>query len=71
LLQKGKGRDANAPAEKGSNMRQRLHRLVEERGQGLAEYAILISFLLVGVIAAVGVLNGNVREALSSAAAAI
>jgi Flp pilus assembly pilin Flp len=43
----------------------------DERGQGLAEYAILISFLLVGVIAAVQLLNGNVLAALGNAAGAI
>ena len=43
----------------------------DERGQGLAEYALILALIAVVVIAAVTLLGGNINLVLSQIAAAI
>jgi len=54
-------------------MIQFLHGLIsrDERGQGLAEYALILALIAVVVIAAVTLLGGNINTILSTIANAI
>jgi pilus assembly protein Flp/PilA len=54
-------------------MIQFLHNLVsrDERGQGLAEYALILALIAVVVILAVTLLGGNINSVLSQIANAI
>lgn len=47
----------------------RLHR--EDEGQTMAEYAVVLAVITVAVIATLGVLSGNINNALARIAAAI
>jgi Flp pilus assembly pilin Flp len=48
-----------------------LSRSREERGQGLAEYALILALIAVFVIAALTFLGGSISGVLSSVGAAI
>jgi pilus assembly protein Flp/PilA len=54
-------------------MHHSLHGLIrrDERGQGLAEYALILALIAVVVIAAVTLLGTNIEAILSTIAAAI
>ena len=54
--------------EEGQTFGQSLRR---EEGQTFTEYAVIVGTIVVGVVAAVGVLRSAVISALSNAAAAI
>jgi len=42
--------------------------LVDESGASAAEYALILAVVGAGIVAAAGVLGGNIREAMSGAA---
>jgi Flp pilus assembly pilin Flp len=47
----------------------RLDALVaEERGQTMAEYAIVLAVISIAIIGAIGLLGGNISSALSTVA---
>ena len=54
-------------------MLQFLHSLIsrDERGQGLAEYALILALIAVVVIAAVTLLGTNINSILSTIAAVL
>jgi pilus assembly protein Flp/PilA len=54
-------------------MLQFLHSLIsrDERGQGLAEYALILALIAVVVIAAVTLLGTNINSILSTIAATL
>ena len=54
-------------------MLQFLHNLIkrDERGQGLAEYALILALIAVVVIAAVTLLGTNINSILSTIAVSI
>lgn len=43
----------------------RLTALKDEKGQGMTEYALVLSLLAVGVIAAMGLLTGELQKWIS------
>jgi Flp pilus assembly pilin Flp len=45
--------------------------LAEERGQTMAEYAIVLAVIAIAVIAAIGLLSGNISSALSTVASSV
>jgi Flp pilus assembly protein, pilin Flp len=45
--------------------------IVDESGASAAEYALILAVVGAGIVAAAGVLGGNIRDAMSGAAAAI
>jgi Flp pilus assembly pilin Flp len=50
----------------------RLYLLVQrERGQTMAEYAIVLAVIAIGIVAALGFLGGSIRGALSKVTADI
>jgi len=46
----------------------KLHKLVDERGQTMAEYGVVLAVMTLAVIAAITLLGGNISAALTSVA---
>jgi Flp pilus assembly pilin Flp len=50
----------------------RLYMLIQrERGQTMAEYAVVLAVIAIGIFVALGVLSGSIKGALSSVASKI
>jgi len=50
----------------------KLYLLVQrERGQTMAEYAVVLAVIAIGIFVALGVLSGSIKGALSSVASKI
>jgi Flp pilus assembly pilin Flp len=50
----------------------RLYLLVQrDRGQTMAEYAVVLAVIAIGIFVALGVLSGSIKGALSSVASKI
>jgi Flp pilus assembly pilin Flp len=56
-----------------SNPATRLHVLLasHDRGQTMAEYAVVLAVIAIGIFVALGVLSGSVKGALSTVASKI
>jgi pilus assembly protein Flp/PilA len=48
------------------NMKLAIARLMEEEGQGLTEYALILALIAIAAIAALTLLGGKVQGALST-----
>jgi Flp pilus assembly pilin Flp len=48
------------------NTRLYVHLTNQERGQTMAEYAVVLAVIAIGIFAALGFLSGSIRGALSS-----
>ena len=45
-----------------------MHKLVDERGQTMAEYGVVLAVVTLAVLAAMTLLGGNISSALESVA---
>jgi Flp pilus assembly pilin Flp len=45
-----------------------MFKLVDERGQTMAEYGVVLAVITLGVVAAITLLGGNISSALESVA---
>ncbi len=48
------------------NMKLAIARLMEEEGQGLTEYALILALIAIAAILALNFLGGSVKDALST-----
>jgi pilus assembly protein Flp/PilA len=53
------------------NMKLAIARMMEDEGQGLTEYALILALIAIIAIAALSFLGGKVTEALSTVAGSI
>jgi Flp pilus assembly pilin Flp len=63
---------AATAAQGGVNMSELLRRLwIEEQGQDIAEYAVMLAVILVLVVGTIRLIGGNANNVFSSTASAI